>query len=253
LRSCCFRSAATVLISGTIKYPHRRGQRKKKVVKYTMGGFIIFALICIVWFPLLFMSLVKSVAGVTNQPLDVSIQLSILGYEVCDSTLKSNIVITIISQVKSSLCNRFELQKYDSSAMQFLVNYMAEDIVTAKIKSDASRLWNVSPASRDAMIYELSNSTHFYITLRWTLLRLMENLLPKYIRGTSGPNAKVAHRLQVGELLNLSFLLCSLRTSSDFLLCSWLYSSRQCILAPLVIHCGSVHVCGAAHLSVPLT
>ena len=67
------------------KFPQPRGQKKKATVKYGLGGMIVALLICIVWFPLLFMSLVKSVAGVVNKPLDVSLTITLAGFQVSTS------------------------------------------------------------------------------------------------------------------------------------------------------------------------
>uniref|UniRef100_A0A672U2K8 Piezo type mechanosensitive ion channel component 2 n=1 Tax=Strigops habroptila TaxID=2489341 RepID=A0A672U2K8_STRHB len=127
------------------RYPQPRGQKKKKVVKYGMGGMIIVLLICIVWFPLLFMSLIKSVAGITNKPLDQTLLLLYI-----------------------SLCYFL----FSSAALQFLEGYGKEDITLADLEGNSNSLWTISPPSREKMIQGLLDfSAEFTVVLSWSIQR----------------------------------------------------------------------------------
>ncbi|XP_074140853.1 piezo-type mechanosensitive ion channel component 2-like [Sminthopsis crassicaudata] len=216
------------------KYPHPPGQQKKKIVKYGQGGVITFVLVFLMWFPLVFMSLLKSVGGITNQPLDVSIKISISGYETLFTMSSQQQNLIPFSQ--KAFDNLTAQYAFHPAAMQFISNYHAEDIIVAKIKSHASLLWNISPANRAAMITELSTATAIYVTSMWTIQRnvsivknveasgkytvcykdkemrdqivqmlthvrnepiTLPGLIPKALRTTAGTEAKIAHRLEV--------------------------------------------------------
>ncbi|XP_052598264.1 piezo-type mechanosensitive ion channel component 2 isoform X6 [Peromyscus californicus insignis] len=154
------------------RYPQPRGQKKKKAVKYGMGGMIIVLLICIVWFPLLFMSLIKSVAGVINQPLDVSVTITLGGYQPIFTMSAQQSQLKIMN----GATHKVFLKSFstNSGAMQFLENYEREDITVAELEGNSNSLWTISPPSKQKMIQELTDpSSSFSVVFSWSIQRNM--------------------------------------------------------------------------------
>ncbi|XP_059849053.1 piezo-type mechanosensitive ion channel component 1 isoform X2 [Hypanus sabinus] len=217
------------------RYPQPKGQKKKKIVKYGMGGLIILFLICIIWFPLLFMSLVRSVVGVVNHPVDVTVTIKLGGYQPLFTMSAQQHSLKPFSQKEyNDLCSMFER---NPTAMQFITLYSYEDVMTAHIEGSSGSLWSVSPPSRQAIIAELnSNDSVMTLRLMWTFQRdltlggvheqasekhtidlepenpvreqlaglllgtrkesvLIPHMLPKYIRAPNGPDAKPVEQM----------------------------------------------------------
>ncbi|XP_026094030.1 piezo-type mechanosensitive ion channel component 2-like isoform X2 [Carassius auratus] len=151
------------------RYPQPRGQKKKKVVKYGMGGMIVMLLICIVWFPLLFMSLVKSVAGVVNKPLDVSVTITLGGFQpIFTMSAQQNQLKDITDRDFISFMNSY---RHNSSALQFLEAYTAEDVTVAELEGSSNSLWTISPPSRKNLMDVLSKEDQFPVTMSWSIQR----------------------------------------------------------------------------------
>ncbi|XP_056276560.1 piezo-type mechanosensitive ion channel component 2 isoform X2 [Pseudoliparis swirei] len=169
------------------RYPQPRGQKKKKVVKYGMGGMIIALLICIVWFPLLFMSLVKSVAGAANPPLDVSFEITLAGFQpIFTMSAQQKQLQGVTDDEYKTLLN-----SYDSDdALQWLEGYLPEDLIVADLKGSSNSLWTISPPSRVNLIEMLGTDEEFPITVSWSVQR---NL-------TLGAKAEIASGKRVTNL-----------------------------------------------------
>uniref|UniRef100_A0A6I8P303 Piezo type mechanosensitive ion channel component 2 n=1 Tax=Ornithorhynchus anatinus TaxID=9258 RepID=A0A6I8P303_ORNAN len=198
------------------RYPQPRGQKKKKVVKYGMGGMIIVLLICIVWFPLLFMSLIKSVAGVTNKPLDVSITITLGGYQVTNGQGQSlNILSLILPQY---LGERLTHDNWlINTALQFLENYGVEDITIVELEGNSNSLWTISPPSRQKMIEGLKDLDNaFTLVFSWSIQRDLGPIYPYYLKAPSDSNTKpIKQLLDDEQFINITIALSRASTGSD--------------------------------------
>ncbi|KAI3374769.1 hypothetical protein L3Q82_021318 [Scortum barcoo] len=155
------------------RYPQPRGQKKKKVVKYGMGGMIVVLLICIVWFPLLFMSLVKSVAGVVNMPLDVSFEITLAGFQPIFTMSAQQKQLQIVTEAEyNDFKKQYGQKEVRSPAVAGGLHGTGPDHRRAeRLKGSSNSLWTISPPSRTSLIEMLKRNEEFPITVSWTVQR----------------------------------------------------------------------------------
>uniref|UniRef100_A0A8C7XQ53 Piezo type mechanosensitive ion channel component 1 (Er blood group) n=1 Tax=Oryzias sinensis TaxID=183150 RepID=A0A8C7XQ53_9TELE len=236
------------------KYPQPKGQKKKKIVKYGMGGLIVFFLICIIWFPLLFISLVRSVVGVVNHPIDVTVTVKLGGYEpLFTMSVQQQSIQPFNNSQYEELTKMF---KDNAVSMQFITLYSYEDIVTAQIEGSSGSVWRISPPQQtgshkrtpwkssrpdSAPRLEFPEVRCFFswraialslcrsgfestfmeksfqaVSNRYFLiLRLVPNFFPNYIRAPNGAEAKPVSQLYKDGYLGITLSLKSDRSSNS--------------------------------------
>ncbi|XP_034038368.1 piezo-type mechanosensitive ion channel component 2 [Thalassophryne amazonica] len=248
------------------RYPQPRGQKKKKVVKYGMGGMIVVLLICIVWFPLLFMSLIKSVAGVSNPPLDVSFKITMAGFQPIFTMSAQQ------KQLQNVTTSEFEgfMNRYfgNDDALQWLEGYLPEDLIIAELKGSSNSLWTISPPSRSNLISMLESKEEFPITVSWSMQRsitrgaktetasgkrvthlnndtkqelvqllrstvnnrhvVLENIFPRYLRAPSDSDAKPVDQLYNDkEMMSITLSLERSHTTPDQIQEWWVVNQTE--------------------------
>uniref|UniRef100_A0A669C9A7 Piezo type mechanosensitive ion channel component 1 (Er blood group) n=1 Tax=Oreochromis niloticus TaxID=8128 RepID=A0A669C9A7_ORENI len=253
------------------KYPQPKGQKKKKIVKYGMGGLIIFFLICIIWFPLLFISLVRSVVGVVNHPIDVTVTVKLGGYEpLFTMSVQQQYIKPFSEDEYDQLTKEFE----DNVAMQFIILYSYEDIVTAMIEGSSGSVWRISPPSRQEVIKELLGPVDLTLRLSWNFQRdlgkggtvehafdkhsidlepgnpvradlasllvgnrteLVPSMFPKYIRAPNGAEAKPVGQLHEAGYMDITLSLNSSGNQEWWDIAIANCDSSQCGVLPMVI------------------
>lgn len=136
-------------------FPAPRGEKKKTVVKYLMGGGMLFGLIMIIWFPLGLFALGNTV-GKENPPFDVSVSLKIGPYEpIYFANAQGANIRKFGEDDWQNLNNPY---KRDKTAVTFLSNYEAGDVAVIDLGPNSTSIWGISPPDRERMKEDIETS-----------------------------------------------------------------------------------------------
>uniref|UniRef100_A0AAF5DN64 Piezo-type mechanosensitive ion channel component n=1 Tax=Strongyloides stercoralis TaxID=6248 RepID=A0AAF5DN64_STRER len=202
------------------KYPAPRGVPKGTLIKYLMGLPMIFALIFIVWCPLLAFALMNKI-GLTLPPENVKMTVAIEGYpslytmesQGMDIQVFTNEqydkLLTKIGTLPSISEDSRSLQK---SALSYVEEFLPLDIYKIRFKPEAEDRWMISNSSLYALQKELSGNGTMNMKINIELTRKRSNT-QEPVRHTTAYKIPLLPNSEMR--LNLSNSLSSLSTYNN--------------------------------------
>ncbi|CAL4063763.1 unnamed protein product, partial [Meganyctiphanes norvegica] len=150
------------------EYPQNRGENKRKLSKYGMGGCALFGVISLIWFPLVLFALSNTV-GKPNPPYEVNLEITVGAYQPIFKMKAQQSSIRILNEREwERLNNRFLT---DRLAQTFLGNYDAPDVVVATLSGNSSAIWGISPPAQKRLIADLQGNETIKVMIEWGIKR----------------------------------------------------------------------------------
>uniref|UniRef100_A0A1L8DF30 Putative piezo-type mechanosensitive ion channel component isoform x14 n=1 Tax=Nyssomyia neivai TaxID=330878 RepID=A0A1L8DF30_9DIPT len=150
-------------------FPAPRGSKKTTLVKYLMGGGMLFGLITIIWFPLGLFALGNTV-GESNPPYDVSVTMKIGPFEPIYLANAQGSNIQKFTDEQWQLLN--QPYKRDRTAVTFLTNYEASDVAVVDLGPNSTSVWAISPPDLQRMREDIDSMDTLKIVFQYTVSRL---------------------------------------------------------------------------------
>ncbi|XP_055941202.1 piezo-type mechanosensitive ion channel component 2-like isoform X4 [Argiope bruennichi] len=155
-------------------YPTPRGAKRTALIKYGVGGFLLFFIILIIWFPLLLFALGNTV-GRSNTPVSCTVELAITGYEPIFRTTALQHQIHKFTNDQWKDLERAVAQLAEPGTTSFLTSYDKDDTVLIELSNNSTSIWTISPPSQTALIQELRGENELKMVLSWSFLRKSED------------------------------------------------------------------------------
>merc|ERR1739838_173726 len=151
------------------KYKAPRGQVQLKSYKYLVGGGIVLLVVLIIWFPLLVMNVVLTIAGVPNNPSALNLKISIDAYEPLISVSAQNSSISTLPQAyMDSLRQQY---KGNQKAEAYLSDFTIDQMRTITVNGDSQSTWKISPPQEERLIKKLNGTSRLQLSLEWTIFK----------------------------------------------------------------------------------